>query len=158
MARPAFWDFDGKTWRPGGGRLHPAFRYEAFGNPVDYEVTLEPHNSFWLFGLDLPAHSPPNSRVTSDYQMLAIQPVRARALRAAVLPGVPRHRRQRRRGTACRHAHPRRPQSARARTGPRMARPFRQRRGDPAPGHPVPALGRLRVHAATAAARRQHRR
>ena len=75
---PVFWDFDGKTWRPGGGRLRPGFRYEAFGNPIDYEVTLEPHNFFWLFGLDLPARSPPNSRVTSDYQMLSIQPVRAR--------------------------------------------------------------------------------
>ena len=75
---PVFWDFDGRTWRPGGGRLRPSLRFEAFGKPVDYEVTLEPHNFFWLFGLDLPASSPPNARFTSDYQMLSIQAVRTR--------------------------------------------------------------------------------
>ena len=75
---PVFWDFDGRTWRPGGGRLRPSMRFEAFGKPVDYEVTLEPHNFFWLFGLDLPANSPPNARFTSDYQMLSVQPVRTR--------------------------------------------------------------------------------
>ena len=75
---PVFWDFDGRTWRAGGGRLRPAFRFEGIGSPVNYEVTLEAHNFFWLFGLDLPAVTPPNARVTSDYQMLSIQPVRNR--------------------------------------------------------------------------------
>lgn len=75
---PVFWDFDGRTWRPGGGRLRPAFQFQAMGQPVDYEVTLEPHNLFWLFGLDLPSRAPPNARVTSDYQMFSVQPVRTR--------------------------------------------------------------------------------
>jgi transglutaminase-like putative cysteine protease len=75
---PVFWDFDGRTWRPGGGRLRPQFQFQALGTPVDYEVTLEPHNLFWLFGLDLPSRAPPNARVTSDYQMFSVLPVRSR--------------------------------------------------------------------------------
>ena len=75
---PVFWSFDGRTWRPGMPRLDNAFRFEAEGNPIDYEVTLEPHNRQWLFALDLPARLPPNARITTDFQMLSIPPVRNR--------------------------------------------------------------------------------
>ncbi len=75
---PVLWGFDGRTWRPGMPRLDNAFRFEAEGNPIDYEITLEPHNRQWLFALDLPSRLPPNARITTDFQMLSIPPVRNR--------------------------------------------------------------------------------
>ena len=75
---PVFWEFDGKSWRAGAIRLRPSVQLVTQGDPTDYEITLEPHNRHWLFALDLPARSPPNSRVTLDYQLLSLAPVRAR--------------------------------------------------------------------------------
>lgn len=75
---PVFWTFDGRTWRAGPQRAREAYRFEAIGDPVGYEVTLEPHNRAWLFGLDLPARPPRNARVTADYQLLSNVPVRSR--------------------------------------------------------------------------------
>lgn len=75
---PVFWEFDGLTWRPGNARLNNQFSFRGFGTPVDYEVTLEPHNRAWLFALDLPATLPPDARVTNDYLLLSLRPVRNR--------------------------------------------------------------------------------
>ena len=76
---PVLWNFDGTTWRPGAlPRLQRSIQYEARGSPVDYEITLEPHNRQWLFALDLPARLPPNARIASDYLMLSVSPVRSR--------------------------------------------------------------------------------
>jgi transglutaminase-like putative cysteine protease len=74
---PVFWSFDGTTWRAGNVRIEEA-AYEHSGDPLDYEVTLEPHNRNWLFALDLPAKIPQFSRMTHDYQLLSGPPVRAR--------------------------------------------------------------------------------
>ena len=74
---PVFWRFDGKTWRGGNLRLGDE-RFDYSGNPIDYEVTLEPHNRNWMFALDLAASVPDNSRITRDYEMLAVAPVRNR--------------------------------------------------------------------------------
>jgi protein-glutamine gamma-glutamyltransferase len=75
---PVLWRFDGRTWRAASPRLRPEVRLQAIGAPVDYEVTLEPHNRNWLFALDLPARIPQNARVTSDYQLISLPPVRNR--------------------------------------------------------------------------------
>ena len=76
---PVFWQFDGRTWRAAGlPRLQRAVQFEALGSPVDYEITLEPHNRQWLFALDLPERLPPNTRITSDYILLSVPPVRTR--------------------------------------------------------------------------------
>ena len=76
---PVFWEFDGRTWRPGGvPRIRPSVQFVALGSPIDYEVTLEPHDRHWLFALDLPARVPPNSRVTNDYLLVSLAPVRSR--------------------------------------------------------------------------------
>ena len=74
---PVFWNYDGRTWRPGLPRLQEA-SFEGLGQPVDYEVTVEPHNRFWLFALDLPARPARNARVIGDYQMFSNTAVRAR--------------------------------------------------------------------------------
>ena len=76
---PVFSQFDGRTWRADAlPRLQRALQLEVRGAPIDYEVTLEPHNRQWLFALDLPSRVPPNARVTSDYLLLSVPPVRSR--------------------------------------------------------------------------------
>jgi transglutaminase-like putative cysteine protease len=74
------WDFDGATWRT------PLFpytqtvirRYEGRGEPVNYSVTVEPHQKRWLFALDLPGRIPPNARITPDFQLYLNAPLSAR--------------------------------------------------------------------------------
>jgi len=76
---PVFWSFDGTTWRPGVQSVRPSrYEFANSGQPVDYEVTLEPHNRFWLFALDMPFRLPPNARMTGDFQVLSNAPVRNR--------------------------------------------------------------------------------
>jgi transglutaminase-like putative cysteine protease len=74
---PLMWDFDGRTWSV-QFFIYTAPRIEAAGDPVTYEVTLEPHNRRWLFALDLPAVAPPRSIVGTDYQLYSVQPVNNR--------------------------------------------------------------------------------
>lgn len=76
---PVFWNYDGRTWRAGATpsklsrpAIHP------LSEPVEYTVTLEPHNKPWLLVLDLPAKLPDTGVLTTDYQFLARQPVRQR--------------------------------------------------------------------------------
>jgi protein-glutamine gamma-glutamyltransferase len=75
---PVLWHFDGRTWRAAEPRLRKDLLLRALGDPVQYEVTLEPHNRHWLFALDMPAQLPPDARVTADYQLIALRPVRSR--------------------------------------------------------------------------------
>jgi transglutaminase-like putative cysteine protease len=74
---PVMWDFDGRTWSA-QFFVYTAPGIEAAGDPVAYEVTLEPHNRRWLFALDLPAVVPPRSVVSTDYQLYSVQPVTSR--------------------------------------------------------------------------------
>jgi transglutaminase-like putative cysteine protease len=74
---PLMWDFDGRTWSM-QSFVYTVPGIEAAGDPVAYEVTLEPHNRRWLFALDLPAVAPPGSIVSTDYQLYSIQPVNGR--------------------------------------------------------------------------------
>jgi transglutaminase-like putative cysteine protease len=74
---PLMWDFDGRTWS--ASYFYYALpRIEAAGNPVTYEITLEPHNRRWLFALDLPAKVPPRAIVSTDYQLYSVVPVNNR--------------------------------------------------------------------------------
>jgi protein-glutamine gamma-glutamyltransferase len=75
---PVFWRFDGRTWTPGRGPQSDRYEFVHRGELIRYEVTLEPHNRLWLFGLELPVQAAPFAAMTADYQMLARAPVRAR--------------------------------------------------------------------------------
>lgn len=75
---PVFWHFDGRTWRAGEFRPFGAPSFDASGTPLDYEVTLEPHNHNWLFALELAAKLPPGGNVTPDYMLISRTPIRAR--------------------------------------------------------------------------------
>ena len=74
---PVMWDFDGRTWSM------PRFFYnvphvEVSGEPVEYEVTLEPHSKRWLFALDVPGKVPPLAFMGGDLQLYSSVPVNRR--------------------------------------------------------------------------------
>jgi transglutaminase-like putative cysteine protease len=75
---PVFSRFDGRTWSAGAQRFRNSLALRVVGLPVDYEITLEPHNRTWLFALEMPRGLPPSSRITSDYQLVSLAPVRSR--------------------------------------------------------------------------------
>jgi protein-glutamine gamma-glutamyltransferase len=74
---PLMWDFDGRTWSV-QFFLNTAPGIEATGEPVKYEVTLEPHNRRWMFALDLPAVVPAGAIASADYHLYAVRPVNNR--------------------------------------------------------------------------------
>jgi transglutaminase-like putative cysteine protease len=74
---PLMWDFDGRTWSV-QFFLYSAPGIEASGEPVNYEVTLEPHNRRWMFALDLPAIVPRDAVVSADYHLYSTRPVNNR--------------------------------------------------------------------------------
>ncbi len=75
---PVLWRFDGRTWTAGSIPLSDRYEYRYRSKPTLYEVTLEPHNRPWLFGLELPERAVPGAEMTADFQMLNRQPVRSR--------------------------------------------------------------------------------
>lgn len=76
---PVFWAFDGITWRAGvQGVRGTAATVELLGQPIDYEVTLEPHDRLWIFGLEMSSRFPRNVRMTPDFQLLSPLPIRTR--------------------------------------------------------------------------------
>jgi transglutaminase-like putative cysteine protease len=75
---PVLSDFDGTTWRVGLPQLRRDMRISVEGASFDYEVTLEPHNRNWMFALEMPTRLPPGARVTTDYQVISLTPIRSR--------------------------------------------------------------------------------
>ena len=71
---PVMWDFDGRTWST-PRFLYGAPKFTASSEPIEYEVTLEPHNKRWLFALELPGKVPPRVQASADYQLYAFEPV-----------------------------------------------------------------------------------
>jgi protein-glutamine gamma-glutamyltransferase len=51
---------------------------ETTGAPIDYTITLEPHNRTWLLMLDMPMIAPANTNFTHDYSAVSKEPVRTR--------------------------------------------------------------------------------
>jgi transglutaminase-like putative cysteine protease len=75
---PVLWDFDGTTWKRGrNATLQPPTLTDAT-MPVDYTVTLEPHNKLWLFALDMPTNISIPAIQAPDFQWLNRTLVNAR--------------------------------------------------------------------------------
>jgi transglutaminase-like putative cysteine protease len=55
---PVLHEFDGRSWRRPGGQAFPDQAVTALGAPVDYQITLEPHDRNWILALDLPGAWP----------------------------------------------------------------------------------------------------
>ena len=71
---PVMWDFDGRSWTV-PRFLYGTPKFMPGSKPINYEVTLEPHNRRWLFALELPGKVPPRTQASSDYQLYALEPV-----------------------------------------------------------------------------------
>jgi transglutaminase-like putative cysteine protease len=80
---PVLWEFDGRTWNTGRAAFTYAPQFTELGQPIDYVVTLEPHNKHWLFALDVPEKLSVPARLTNDFQLLYKDNIHAR-LRYAV--------------------------------------------------------------------------
>jgi transglutaminase-like putative cysteine protease len=76
---PVLSAFDGRTWRQSERQsLEPALKTStpplaASPKPptILQEVTLEAHNKRWLFALETPVTSPPDTLLSPDFQLLA---------------------------------------------------------------------------------------
>jgi len=79
---PVLWQTNGRDWKAGiHYHRHQHVRQvklHVTSQPIDYTMTLEPHNERWLLALDLPMQAPQHAVITPDYQMVAIKPVRQR--------------------------------------------------------------------------------
>jgi protein-glutamine gamma-glutamyltransferase len=75
---PVLWNFDGRTWTLGRTLFTAAPKFTDLDQPVDYAVTLEPHNKHWLFALDVPDKLSVPATLTEDFQWLRKEPVNAR--------------------------------------------------------------------------------
>ncbi len=80
---PVLWNFDGRAWTPGRPAYPDAPKFTELGQPIDYVVTLEPHNKHWLFALDVPDKLSITATLTDDFQLLRKDPVNARLRYAA---------------------------------------------------------------------------
>jgi len=68
---PVLWKTDGKNWRTGdSAHINRDISYRPMGNPINYTVTLEPHNQKWLYGLDLPATAPSLAVINRNFQLV----------------------------------------------------------------------------------------
>lgn len=63
--------FNGRTWWQGFASFADTERYEAIGNPVRYEVMLEPHEQAWLFSLEVPVIYPRDAILTRDFMLVS---------------------------------------------------------------------------------------
>ncbi len=81
---PILWETDGRRWYNIDAKSHYTssslldVHVEELADPVEYTVTLEPHNKRWLFALDIAGFAPDFATLTSDYQLIAGQRVRER--------------------------------------------------------------------------------
>ena len=81
---PILWETDGRRWYNIDAKNNYTssalldLYVEELSDPVEYTVTLEPHNKRWLFALDIAAFAPDFATLTSDYQLIAGRRIRER--------------------------------------------------------------------------------
>jgi transglutaminase-like putative cysteine protease len=76
---PVMWHTDGREWTTGNpARSWRAQYVELRGDPVDYTITLEPHQQSRLFALEVPTTIPRGAQMTQDFQLRTPKPVRTR--------------------------------------------------------------------------------
>ena len=76
---PVLLNFDGHTWTPGQkDSAHIRPKLENLEQPINYAVTLEPHNKTWLFTLEMPTNISVPAGMTYDFQILKNSTVTAR--------------------------------------------------------------------------------
>lgn len=74
---PVMWNFNGYDWTaPNNERIAVnSFKFTGIGEKINYSITLQPHNNYWLFALDVPSTLPKRSRFSANMQVVSISPV-----------------------------------------------------------------------------------
>jgi transglutaminase-like putative cysteine protease len=75
---PVLWNYDGRTWRAGVNLTAAGSRVEALGTPLRYSVTMESHDRYWMFAVDMAMTVPQGAYLTTDYQLFSRRIVRER--------------------------------------------------------------------------------
>ncbi|MCE5180258.1 MAG: DUF3488 and transglutaminase-like domain-containing protein [Betaproteobacteria bacterium] len=65
---PVLQEFDGRTWTQGWTTRAKQPQLDNLDKPVDYTVTLEPHNKTWLFALEMPTRLSIPAMLGNDFQ------------------------------------------------------------------------------------------
>ena len=65
------WTFDGRSWERGKHNPTPQANIQPLADPIDYRITLEPHQKDWLFALDMPLDVPENIGISSNFELKA---------------------------------------------------------------------------------------
>jgi transglutaminase-like putative cysteine protease len=69
---PVLNEFDGRSWRRARAQAFPQQEVIYRGEPVDYQITLEPTDRPWILALDIPAQWPEQEAFrTHDFQLVA---------------------------------------------------------------------------------------
>jgi transglutaminase-like putative cysteine protease len=69
---PVLHEFDGRSWRRPRAQAFPLQDVRFLGEPVDYQITLEPTDRPWILALDMPAEWPEREAFRSyDFQLVA---------------------------------------------------------------------------------------
>ncbi|MES9969114.1 MAG: DUF3488 and transglutaminase-like domain-containing protein [Candidatus Thiodiazotropha sp.] len=66
------WDTDGYSWYTDKQQPIPTSSTQLImlGQPIKYEIFLEPHDENWLVSLDLPLEAPARSSLSHDFQLI----------------------------------------------------------------------------------------
>jgi transglutaminase-like putative cysteine protease len=69
---PVLHEFDGRTWRRPRAQAFPEQEVRMLGDPVDYQITLEPTDRQWILALDIPSAWPEREAYrTYDFQLVS---------------------------------------------------------------------------------------
>ena len=69
---PVLHEFDGRSWRRPRAQAFPSQEVTYLGDPVEYQITLEPTDRPWILALDIPAEWPEREAFrTYDFQLVA---------------------------------------------------------------------------------------
>jgi transglutaminase-like putative cysteine protease len=76
---PVLWKTDGRTWTAGESfRRSEPIDFVRRGSPVDYVITIEPHQRRWLFALELPATIPRMATMSANFELRSVKRVQKR--------------------------------------------------------------------------------
>ena len=76
---PVLWQTDGRKWTTGKSNSNRRQEKTRFtGNSINYDLTIEPTNKKWLFGLEMVSTLPDKTYLTDDLQLKSREPIRAR--------------------------------------------------------------------------------
>jgi len=69
---PVLHEFDGRAWRRPRAQAFPQQAVVLLGDPVDYQITLQPTDRPWILALDVPAQWPEREAYrTYDFQLIS---------------------------------------------------------------------------------------